>query len=948
VRFVSPLVHLAAIGLAVLAMAAPATAAAPSFYNFESGPVRPLALSRDGKTLVAVNTPDDRLEIFRVGDEGLSHTGSVPVGMEPVAVAMRSNREAWVVNHLSDSVSIVRLDGHPRVVKTLLVGDEPNDILFAGPKRGRAFITSAHRGQNSPFPRSEYNKPGVGRADVWVFDAAHTGGGLGGKPITVLSLFGDKPRALAATPDGKTVYAAVFHSGNRTTSLHQDQVCDGGVDGGPCDVFGLKMPGGLPAPNENHQGVAGPEVGLIVAFDPDFIGANGDKGGWTDELGRDWSEAVAFDLPDHDVFAIDAMAKVPAQSDVYSSVGTILFNMAVNPKSGALYVSNTDANNRVRFEGPGKYATGKKVAGEPTTVRGHIHEARITVIKDGAVSPRHLNKHIDYAQMSPPHDVKDKSLATPLDMQITRDGKTVYLAAFGSAKIGVFDAHELETGSFEPSASSHIELPGGGPSGLVLDEKRDRLYVLTRFDNTLNAVDLARRSVVQRAALHNPEPPSVVVGRPFLYDARMTSSNGEASCSSCHIFGDMDDLAWDLGDPDGSLSPNPNPVAVKGQSPPFHPVKGPMTTQTFRGLQNTGPLHWRGDRTGGNDEPPGEPLDSYAGFQAFNVAFGGLVGREEGQFSYADMRKFTEFGMQITPPPNPIRKLDNSLREDEARGVDLYNAFPGPDFVMCDTCHELNPGKGLFGTAGKSNGVDLSQEFKTPQLRNVYQKIGKFGMRANSFFINDDNGHRGPQIRGYGFIHDGSIDTIFRFFRANQFRRFEHLGGDPTRRDAEAFIMAYPTHLAPIVGQQVTLDARSSAAVGERIDLMVARASTDFVMMGAPGAKECDLVAHYADSKSSKGFIRRNDGLFHPADAGQALSDAALRALVTRSGSITYTCAPPGSGERKAVDRDEDGRLDLADNCSAHSNPGQADTDANGRGDACDSGTARVAATLTR
>src|SRR5262245_37702706 len=38
-----------------------------TFTTFESGPVRPLALSADGARLFAVNTPDDRLEILDVG-----------------------------------------------------------------------------------------------------------------------------------------------------------------------------------------------------------------------------------------------------------------------------------------------------------------------------------------------------------------------------------------------------------------------------------------------------------------------------------------------------------------------------------------------------------------------------------------------------------------------------------------------------------------------------------------------------------------------------------------------------------------------------------------------------------------------------------------------------------------------------------------------------------------
>src|SRR5262245_66635 len=81
----------------------------PSYTLFESGHVRPLALSPDKSLLFAVNTPDSRLEVFHVGNHGLTHRLSVPVGLEPVAVAARSNTEVWVVNHLSDSVSVVKL-----------------------------------------------------------------------------------------------------------------------------------------------------------------------------------------------------------------------------------------------------------------------------------------------------------------------------------------------------------------------------------------------------------------------------------------------------------------------------------------------------------------------------------------------------------------------------------------------------------------------------------------------------------------------------------------------------------------------------------------------------------------------------------------------------------------------------------------------------------------------
>src|SRR5262245_49146465 len=114
------------------------SAHAGSFVNFESGHVRPLALSPTGTRLFAVNTPDNRLTIYDVTTTGLTLAAEVPVGLEPVAVATRTNAlgrtEAWVVNHLSDSVSVVELDGtdvkRSRVRQTLFVGDEPRDIVF--------------------------------------------------------------------------------------------------------------------------------------------------------------------------------------------------------------------------------------------------------------------------------------------------------------------------------------------------------------------------------------------------------------------------------------------------------------------------------------------------------------------------------------------------------------------------------------------------------------------------------------------------------------------------------------------------------------------------------------------------------------------------------------------------------------------------------------------------
>lgn len=909
-----------------------AVAAKPSFVEFESGQVRPIAMSPDQTRLFAVNTPDNMLEIFGITAAGLSLQARVPVGMEPVAVAARNDSEVWVVNHLSDSVSVVSLSGTPRVIRTLLVGDEPRDIVFAGAP-ARAFITTAHRGQQrtdasiASVPGAgdpKLTTPGIGRADAWVFDPSNLGAPAGGVPLRIMTFFTDTPRALAVSPDKNTVYVAGFKSGNQTTTVLEPMVCDGFDPSRPCIVDNLSIsPGGNPGPATNIEGKRAPESGLIVKF-------NNNTQRWEDELGRNWNHAVRFRLPDRDVFAVNA--NTLSQTASYQHVGTTLFNMVTNPVTGQLYVSNTEAFNHVRFEGPGNFGG--------STVQGHLAETRITVISGSTVTPRHLNKHIDYSKLAgePGFDTtaKNHSLSTPLDMVVSSNGQTLYLAAFGSSKVGVFDTAALQNNSFDPRliSSNYISVSGGGPSGLALDEARGRLYVMTRFDNSVKVIDLASKQEIGRATLPNPEPASVVAGRPLLYDATGFSGNGEASCASCHIFGDMDDLAWDLGNPDDVVTKNPIPIVfgdsqsitlgklLFGVNSPlngtnvtdeFHPMKGPMTTQTLRGLRNSGAMHWRGDRANGFFGV--NATDPNLSFNNFVVAFPGLIGSPN-QPSTAEMQRFTDFQLQILLPPNPVRNLNRSLTAAQQRGANFYFGsrpsdginipFIGGTTFNCNGCHVVDASQGFFGTGRSSSFEGITQIVKIPHLRNAYQKVGMFGAPRVNFFLAPDSGSMGDQIRGFGYVHDGAVDTLFRFLTAVVFRPlltsgFPLINPDGTRRDVEQYILAFDTDLAPVVGQQITLTSSNSASAGPRITLLLQRAAAAFTSKELGGAvTDCDLVAKAAIGGRVKGFLydpAANN--FIPDDGSARLTDSALRAFAATPGQeVTYTCVPPGSGAR--------------------------------------------------
>ena len=339
--------------------------------------------------------------------------------------------------------------------------------------------------------------------------------------------------------------------------------------------------------------------------------------------------------------------------------------------------------------------------------------------------------------------------------------------------------------------------------------------------------------------------------------------------------------------------------------PIFHPMKGPMATQSLRGMANHGPMHWRGDRTGGNDAPSAQPdsgtFDERAAFDQFNGAFPDLLGRHT-PIPQADMDAFTDFILRVTYPPNPNRPLDNVLTADQEAGRRLFDTVncgipSAPEFngavLTCASCHAIdpnaNPGTaapGFFGTSGLSSFDFNPQLFKAPHLRNAYQKIGMFGNPENPGFLGGDNGFKGDQVRGFGFLNDGERRYGVPLRPWGQLLGVSSTGpaatasrtgprGSVQRRQLEAFILAFPTNLAPAVGQQITLRASSSAAVSSRINLLRQRAE----------AGECELVAKTRIFDDEAGFLYVGSGLFARDRRGQPpITAAALRSLATGSG----------------------------------------------------------------
>ena len=799
-------------GLCVVLMSA-ARAQSTTYVNFEAQQTRPICLSPDGTRLFVVNTPDGRLSVFDVSNAANPVPvliREIPVGVEPVSVNALSNEEAWVVNEVSDSVSVVSVAAGA-VTATLQCKDEPSDVVFAG---GRAFVSC---GRNNL---------------VRVFDLSTLA------ETTTLTIEGSDPRSLAVSADGTKVYAACKLSGNRTTLLPAN----------PMYPQPLPTNGSLPPP---------PLVGTIVSADDSRL-------------------SPQPNMPDNDVAEIDTATLTVSR--YFKGVGTVNFFIAVRPGSDELWVANTEARNLVRFE---------------PMLRGHSVDNRLTRISTtglGTVTAFDLNPGITY-----PVSANATALAQPTAIAFTPDGAAMWVASFGTDRVAKINSTtgdvvtRIETGPTTGAAANSRNKRG--PRGLALHPVTGRLYVANRLSNTISIVSTIGEAVVAEIPTGSYDPTPMVIrqGRGFLYDARL-SGNGTQSCASCHIDGDRDDLAWDLGDPAGAMQTVSTPFG----SFSMHPMKGPMTTQTFRGFlvvdlvpspfgqQSMLPLHWRGDR---------------ATFNAFNPAFASLLGGP--QLSLADMDAFREFVDTIVIQPNPNQNLDRSMPAlfpagDPNAGDPNAgrNTFENENFSVnqrCTTCHGLPSGSSRVIVPMP---MGQSQNFKAPHLRNVYQKLGfKRGATEVS-------------LSGFGLMHDGNEGDLVNFLSQPFFGGF---AADTARkRNLSAFMQCFDTGTAPAVGYTRTVRAETLAASAADWSVLETQA------VPTASVHSSDLVVRLIQGSERHSFVFRpatNDYASDQAGFGP-LTRAALEAKVAAGATLSLMGVPRTSGQRIARDRNGNGILD--------------------------------------
>jgi YVTN family beta-propeller protein len=643
--------------------------------------------------------------------------------------------------------------------------------------------------------------------------------------VASIPVFGGSPRALAVSKDGTKVYAAFAISGNATTIIPVPEAPP-------------------PPPPTNPKLPPAPAQGIIVqATDPS------------------WSSFIQFNMPDNDVVEIDVASQTATR--YFSGVGTINLGLAVSPVTGDLYVANTDALNLVRFE---------------PNLRGHFIDSRITrvSIASGVVTPFDLNPNINYSQLPNPVALST-ALSQPAGTVFDPSGNFMWLAAFGTDRVAKVDnsgnvLQRIEIGD-TPGAKSD-PTHKRGPRGLALNASAQTLYVLNRISNSLSVVNTASGTVTKEIAVgsYDPTPSDIKAGRGFLYDAKL-SGNGTGACASCHVDGDMDHLAWDLGDPDGNMTSAKDPVTVV-----FHPMKGPMTTLALKGLDTLQPYHWRGDK---------------ANFAAFNSSFNQLLGGSE--LSDADMTTYQDFVFSILFQPNPNENLDRTLPTSLAggnpqTGFNIFTTQPFTfDIVTCNLCH-LYASQGTDRFIIPKSLLEQPQPFKTPQLRNIYQKL----------LFNNAPG--ASTIDGYGLLHDGSDAGTLEFLSDPVFGSFSN--NVEIQTQLNSYMLCFDTGMAPTVGYTITMTAANvnSAGASGAWNILEGQAklyNIDLIMKGTIQGQVHGLLY---ETKTNN-YVTDTTGL-------GPFTHAQLVSFILSGDTLSPMGVPYGTGLRMGIDRNLDGVLD--------------------------------------
>ena len=160
-------------------------------------------------------------------------------------------------------------------------------------------------------------------------------------------------------------------------------------------------------------------------------------------------------------------------------------------------------------------------------------------------------------------DIIDEPVGIPLEA--TLQNSTLYVTNAASNDLTIIDLESRK-------ALAHVEV-GSFPSGIVLSEKGDEIYVHNTVDGTISVVNTETfmvNSVIESTNM--PLSASLLNGLKLFHSSNDTrlSKDQWIACATCHFGGETDHINWSFPD-------------------------GLRNTPSLIGAANTGPFHWSGN-----------------------------------------------------------------------------------------------------------------------------------------------------------------------------------------------------------------------------------------------------------------------------------------------------------------------------------------------------------------
>lgn len=335
-------------------------------------------------------------------------------------------------------------------------------------------------------------------------------------------------------------------------------------------------------------------------------------------------------------------------------------------------------------------------------------------------------------------DPQGQAIADPHGLALSPDEQWIACTGSGTHELLVFKLPGLPFQDYG-GPGDHIDtelnkdrdrfyrIPlGGRPMAVRFMKDGRRVIIANYLSNSVQVVDLEKRSVERTIDLGGPKEPSLERrGEAIFYDGKR-SLDQWYSCHSCHYEGHTNAVTMDTRN-DGR----------------FGNFK---TVLSLRNLDQTGPYFWHGWQT-----------DMTAALRKSLTET--MLGPTP---SDADVAALTAFIKTLRPPPNSHRR-GPELSEAAKRGEKVFKS----DKAACSRCH-----KGEYFTDGKIHDVgtgersDVYKGYNPPSLLNVYDRVRYLhDGRVNSLEELLNGPHNPNKVVGNGELTKEELADLLAYLR---------------------------------------------------------------------------------------------------------------------------------------------------------------------------------------